>query len=74
LIVLSQMQVNDLVKRKDQKLIQKGKKFILPNFDDEVEMLQWAGISFGTDDSFRLQKSIKVCAFAFVIFSRGSQL
>jgi len=32
----------------------------MPNFADEAEMLEWAGISFGEEDSFKLQKSLKV--------------
>ena len=48
------------MKAKDKNMIAKNKLFVLPNFDDEIEMLQWAGISFGTDDAFRLSKSIKV--------------
>lgn len=51
--------MNDLIKAKDKKMLSK-KLFVLPNFDDECEMLQWAGISFGTEDSYRLAKSIKV--------------
>ena len=44
-------------------MITKNKLFVLPNFDDEIEMLNWAGISFGTDDEYRLSKSIKVSSF-----------
>ena len=57
------------MKGKDVRLIKKNKTFVLPNFEDEVEMLQWAGISFGTDDSFRLQKSIKVSLLERLTFS-----
>jgi len=32
----------------------------MPNFAEEAEMLEWAGITFGEDDTYRLQKSIKV--------------
>jgi len=41
-------------------LLTKNKMFVLPNFNDDVEMLEWAGISFGQEDSYRLSKSIKV--------------
>ena len=44
-------------------MIAKNKLFVLPNFDDEIEMLNWAGISIGTDDEYRLSKSIKVSSF-----------
>jgi hypothetical protein len=46
-------------------MIAKNKLFVLPNFDDEIEMLNWAGISFGTDDAYRLSKSIKVSLITF---------
>ena len=32
---------------------------MIPNFEDEAEMLGWAGISFGEEDMYRLGKSIK---------------
>ena len=32
----------------------------MPNFAEEAEMLEWAGICFGEDDTYRLGKSIKV--------------
>lgn len=32
----------------------------MPNFDEEAEMLEYAGISFGEEDTYRLGKSIKV--------------
>lgn len=65
--------MNDLVNAKDAKLAAKSKTFVLPNFEDEIEMLQWAGISFGTEDSYRLSKSIKVGRSLHLIFIRGSQ-
>jgi hypothetical protein len=38
----------------------------MPNFFEEAEMLEWAGIFFGEEDTYRLQKSIKVkLAFRF---------
>ena len=53
------MQVNDLVQQRDAKMINKGKKHIIPNIEEEAEMLEWAGISFGEEDTFKLGKSIK---------------
>jgi hypothetical protein len=32
----------------------------MPNFIEEAEMLEWAGVSFGEEDTYRLSKSIKV--------------
>lgn len=31
----------------------------MPNFNEEAEMLEWAGISFGEEDTYKLGKSIK---------------
>jgi hypothetical protein len=32
----------------------------LPNLSEEAEMLEWAGISFGEDFTYKLGKSLKV--------------
>jgi hypothetical protein len=39
----------------------------MPNFNEEAEMLEWAGISFGEEDTYKLGKSIKV-RFLILIF------
>lgn len=52
-------EVNDLVGSDDKGLLTKGKKFIIPNFSEEAEMLEWAGVSFGEENTFKLSKSIK---------------
>jgi radial spoke head protein 4A len=52
-------EVNDLVPAEDRHLLTKGKKFTIPNFEEEAEMLDWAGINFGEDNTLRLSKSIK---------------
>ena len=41
-------------------MLTKGKSFAIPNFTEEAEMLDWAGINFGEDNTLRLSKSIKV--------------
>lgn len=43
----------------DRKLIAKSEKYILPNIVDEMKMLEWAGINFGQDNVYILQKSLK---------------
>ena len=53
-------EVNDLIQAKDRHLLTKNKTFCIPNFTEEAEMLEWAGISFGDDTTLRLSKSIKV--------------
>ena len=53
-------EINDLVSAEDRSLLSKNQLFEIPNFAEEAEMLEWAGISFGKDNTLRLQKSIKV--------------
>lgn len=36
---------------------------VMPNLDEETDMLEWAGISFGNDFSYQLSKSLKVTYF-----------
>lgn len=52
-------EINDLIAPADRALLTKNKTFCIPNFAEEAEMLEWAGISFGEDNTLRLQKSIK---------------
>jgi radial spoke head protein 4/6 len=52
-------EVNDLVAASDKSLITKNKNFVIPNFAEEAEMLEWAGVSFGEENTIRLGKSIK---------------
>lgn len=53
-------EVNDLISAQDKALLTKNKTFCIPNFAEEAEMLEWAGVSFGEENTLRLQKSIKV--------------
>ena len=53
-------EINDLISSKDKSLLTKNMTFAIPNFSEEAEMLEWAGISFGDENTLRLQKSIKV--------------
>jgi len=48
-----------MVHKSDRGLLSKDKKFVIPNFDEEAEMLEWAGVSFGEEDTYKLGKSIK---------------
>lgn len=48
-----------MISSQDKSLLTKNKTFAIPNFDEEAEMLEWAGISFGEENTLRLQKSIK---------------
>lgn len=53
-------EINDLISASDRSLLTKDQKFVIPNFAEEAEMLEWAGISFGEENTLRLQKSVKV--------------
>jgi len=53
-------EINDLVNPTEQKRLVKAKEFAMPNFIEEAEMLEWAGVCFGEEDTYRLAKSIKV--------------
>lgn len=35
-------------------MISAKKQFILPNFAEESEMLEWANIGFGEEDTYKL--------------------
>jgi hypothetical protein len=37
----------------------KDKTFIIPNLTEEARMFEWGGISFGEEEVFKLQKSLK---------------
>ena len=47
-------EINDLIAPEDRALLTKNKTFTIPNFAEEAEMLEWAGISFGEDNTLRL--------------------
>lgn len=47
-------EVNDLISSQDKALLTSNKTFAIPNFAEEAEMLEWAGISFGHDNTIRL--------------------
>lgn len=48
-----------MVSGKDRELLSTGKKIVVPDLAGEAEMLEWANISFGEEDTFKLQRSIK---------------
>lgn len=53
-------EINDLASAADKKALIKPKEFAMPSFAEEAEMLEWAGVCFGEEDTYRLAKSIKV--------------
>merc|ERR1712166_1346777 len=52
-------EINDLASAADRKSLITKKEFAMPNFMEEAEMLEWAGVCFGEEDTYRLGKSIK---------------
>ena len=44
---------------KDKKFLTKDRLFAMPNIIEQAEMLDWAGINFGEETTYLLQKSIK---------------
>ena len=48
-----------MIRKQDKSLLTKDKAFIIPNFDEEAEMLSWAGVDFGEEEMYMLGKSIK---------------
>lgn len=61
-------EINDLVNRSESKKLIEAKEFAMPNFVEEAEMLEWAGVCFGEEDTYRLSKSIKVTQFILIYF------
>jgi hypothetical protein len=53
-------EINDLASPADKRALITEKQFAMPNFAEEAEMLEWAGVCFGEEDTYRLGKSIKV--------------
>jgi len=49
--------VNKTIKPTDRHLLEKegDRQIIIPNFLEERELLQWAGVDFGEKDTFKLQ-------------------
>jgi len=52
-------EINDLASAADKKALISNKEFAMSNFAEEAEMLEWAGVCFGEEDTYRLGKSIK---------------
>jgi hypothetical protein len=52
-------EIVDLVPKHDHGLLTKDKTFTIPDFSEENQMLEWAGVGFADDDVFVISKSIK---------------
>lgn len=43
----------------------------MPNINEEAKMFEWAGISFGEEETFRLSKAVKVIVLDQLTLNRG---
>jgi hypothetical protein len=48
-----------LVASQDRSLVSKDNNCAIPNYQENSEMFEWAGIGFGDDFDFLIQKSLK---------------
>lgn len=49
----------DLLNHVDKGLVNRNIECIIPNYVEQSEMLEWAGLGFGEDNSYLIQKSLK---------------
>ena len=49
----------DQLPKEDRALLTKDKTFIIPNVMDEARIFEWAGISFGEEETYKLSKALK---------------
>lgn len=47
-------EVYDNLSKEDKALLTKDKTFIIPNVMDEARIFEWAGISFGEEETYKL--------------------
>ncbi len=55
----------DQVPNDEKDLLTRDKTFIIPNIMEESRMFEWAGISFGEEETYKLSKAVKVNQFSF---------
>ncbi|MFN9905332.1 MAG: hypothetical protein ACK56F_04290, partial [bacterium] len=48
-----------MIPHEDRKHLSTDKKFAMPNFNEEAELLDWAGINLGEETTYLLQQSLK---------------
>jgi radial spoke head protein 4A len=59
-----------MVPKEERALLTKNKTFVIPNVQEEARIFEWAGVSFGEEETFKLQKALKRLA----ILSGASRL
>ncbi len=48
-----------MLPKEERALLTKDKTFVIPNLMDEARMFEWAGVSFGEEETYKLQKAVK---------------
>jgi hypothetical protein len=51
--------VHDQLSKEDRALLSKNKTFIMPNVQEEARLFEWAGVSFGEEETYKLSKAMK---------------
>lgn len=54
------LQIVDLIPKEERELLTKNKTFVIPNLAEEARIFEWAGVSFGEEETYKLSKAIKV--------------
>ena len=57
-------EVPDLVDKEDKALLFRDLNVQIPNYLEHAEMLEWAGIGFGEETNYLVQKSLKRLAIS----------
>jgi len=52
----------DAIPSQEKELLARSYNIVLPNLSEEADMFEWAGVSFGEEETFKLQKSLKKLA------------
>lgn len=48
-----------MLPKEERALLSKDKTFVIPNVLEEARIFEWAGVSFGEEETFKLQKAMK---------------
>lgn len=67
--LLSLFQIVDQLPKEERALLTKNKTFIIPNVMEEARIFEWAGISFGEEETYKLSKALKVRRIIFHLCS-----
>ncbi len=62
------------MKKDERALLTKDKLVVMSNLQEEADMLKWAGIDFGDEEIYKLNKSMKVSFQHLNIIETGSAI